>query len=58
MLLFCLLIASPDWAINKKGMGVCTFAYPAFRLSHCPSVRISNAASPRQDEIYRTPCDA
>lgn len=29
-------------------MGVCTSAYPDFRLSHCPPSRISNAASPRQ----------
>ena len=30
-------------------MGVCTFAYPELRLSHCLPTRISNAASPRQD---------
>ena len=30
-------------------MGVCTSAYPVPRLSHCPSTRISNAASPRQE---------
>lgn len=34
-------------------MGDCTVAYPSLRLSHCPSVRISNAASPRLDEIYK-----
>lgn len=39
--------------INKKrkDVGVCTFAYSAFRPSHCPHFRISNPASPRQDDI-------
>ena len=38
---------------NKKGMGDSNFSpIPAFRPSHCPNSRISNAASPRQVVLY------
>ena len=40
--------------VYKKDVGVCTFAYPDSRPSHCLPPRISNVHSPRQDEIYRT----
>ena len=40
---------------NKKGMGDSNFSpIPVFRPSHCPSPRISNAASPRQVIIMTT----
>ena len=40
-----------DSAVHKKDVGVCTFAHPELGPSHCPSTRISNAASPRQMNI-------
>ena len=40
---------------NKKGMGESYFSpIPAFRPSHCPVSRISNADSPRQMIIWYT----
>ena len=40
-----------DSAVHKKDVGVCTFAHPELGPSHCPSTRISNAASARQMNI-------
>ena len=42
-------IASPDSVLYKKDVGVCTFAYPDSRPSHCLPPKISNVHSPRQD---------
>ena len=38
--------------LTKIGMGVCTLAYPELRLSHCPSIRISNAVGPCQGFVF------
>lgn len=51
-----MLIASPDLADKIKRHESLYYAHPAFRLSHCPPTRISNAASPRPGIIYRVSC--
>ncbi len=50
---FSMLIERPKiQLINKnKDVGICTSAHPVVRPSHCPHFRMSNAASPRQDEF-------
>ena len=51
---------SPAWSvagfrIQKKDVGVSTFAHPTRRLSHCLRFRISNAVGPRHCILRNSP---
>ncbi len=39
----------------KKRRGSLAFAYPTIQALACPSEKISNAVSPRQDDIQQIP---
>ena len=50
-----ILTFSKSWK-QKKAWEFLLSPIPTIRPSHCPVLRISNAASPRQAIIYSTTC--